>query len=139
MSATENSTSCDSHKSTISIEPDLSSSPSSSIFSQFTDSSSTRDEETCLNSSRTWTYKLVGDNIDKNIRPREIRSDHQTQSLHFFHTYVVRDRVNLSTFSNQEPVCDLSRAHLEKLLPSSSDKQTMLENFGILVAHTLKK
>ena len=45
------------------------------------------------------TYQLVGDNIDKNVRPRDMRSDHQTRSLHYFHTYAVRDRVDISHFS----------------------------------------
>lgn len=35
------------------------------------------------------TYKLVGDNIDKSVKPREMRIDHQTHSLHYFHTYAV--------------------------------------------------
>ena len=33
------------------------------------------------------TYKVVGDNIDKEVRPRQMRSDHQTRSLHYFHIY----------------------------------------------------
>ena len=28
------------------------------------------------------TYRLVGDNIDKQVCPRDMRSDHQTRSLH---------------------------------------------------------
>ena len=38
------------------------------------------------------TYKLVGDNLDKNVRTQDMRSDHQTQSFHFFHTYAVKDK-----------------------------------------------
>lgn len=30
------------------------------------------------------TYRLVGDNIDKNVKPRNMTSDHQTRSLHYF-------------------------------------------------------
>ncbi len=41
------------------------------------------------------TFKIVGDNIDKNVKPRDMRSDYQTRSLHYFHAYAVRDRLNL--------------------------------------------
>ena len=54
------------------------------------------------------TYKLVGDNIDKKVVPREMRSDYQARSLHYFHTYAVRDRVNLTDVSDQAPHIDLS-------------------------------
>ena len=38
-------------------------------------------------------FKIVGDNVDKNVRPTFQRSN---QSLHHFHSYAVKDRVNLS-------------------------------------------
>ena len=34
------------------------------------------------------TYKIVGDNIDKNIQPRDMRYEHQTRLLHYFHSYM---------------------------------------------------
>lgn len=37
------------------------------------------------------TFKLVGDNIDKEVQPREMHSDYQSRSLHYFHTYAVKD------------------------------------------------
>ena len=39
------------------------------------------------------TYKIIGDNLDKNVKPsaRDMRSDHQTRSLHYYHAYAVRD------------------------------------------------
>ena len=52
----------------------------------------------------TWVgYKFVGDNIDKNIKPRFQRHDNKGQSLHYYHGYAVRDRLDLSTLSNQRP------------------------------------
>ena len=45
-------------------------------------------------------FKLVGDNIDKNFKPRYMTSDRQTKSLHFFHSYAVKDRINLSGISD---------------------------------------
>ena len=51
------------------------------------------------------TYKLIGDNIDKNIQPREMRMDNQTRSLHYFSTYGIRARIDLSAFSSEIKVC----------------------------------
>ena len=35
------------------------------------------------------TYKLTGDNLDKNVKPTEYRVDSQTKSLHYFQTYML--------------------------------------------------
>ena len=56
-----------------------------------------------LSSSDTlqWSgFKIVGNNIDKNIRPSLQRLTHQTKSLHFFHSYAVKDRVNFCSASD---------------------------------------
>ena len=47
-------------------------------------------------------YKLVLDNIDKNIKPRYMHSDSQTLSLHYAQMYGVKDRIDYSTFSSQK-------------------------------------
>ena len=85
------------------------------------------------------TYKLVGDNIDKNIRPREMRSDYQTRSLHFFHSYALLDRVDMSGFSEKMPEVDMSHIDLKNLLPSSVDAEVIQKNFAVLVSRTLAK
>jgi len=48
-------------------------------------------------------FKIVGDNIDKNIRPSFQRYDNNTTSLHYFHHYAVLDRVDLSNHSEALP------------------------------------
>lgn len=85
------------------------------------------------------TYKLVGDNIDKNVQPRIMRSDHQSRSLHYFHTYAVRDRVDLSSFSDQSQIPDIASIQLVNFLPTGSDERAIQRNFATLVARTLKK
>ena len=52
----------------------------------------------------TWKgFKLVGDNIDKNVRRRHQTVEKQTQSLHYFHYYAVKDRVDLTEFDDIAP------------------------------------
>ena len=85
------------------------------------------------------SFKLVGDNIDKNIRPRDMRTDHQGKSLHYYHTYAVQDRVDLSGVSDVPMSPDLSTTNLFDLLPTRADHEVLLQNFSILMARVLKK
>ena len=85
------------------------------------------------------TYKLVGDNIDKNVRPREMRSDVQTRSLHYFHTYAVRDRVDMSQFSGTSGNVDFGEIRLQEILPTCRDEVALRDNFAILVGRVLAK
>ncbi len=85
------------------------------------------------------TYKLVGDNIDKNVCPREMTSDNQTRSLHYFHTYAVRDRVDLSTYSNEVRMPVLDSVQLDNFLPASTDGKVIMNNFEVLVGRILMK
>ena len=48
-------------------------------------------------------YKIVFDNIDKNVKPRYMRSDCQTHSLHCVHRYGVKDRIDFSEYSDVAP------------------------------------
>ena len=81
-------------------------------------------------------FKITGDNIDKNIRASFQRSDHGTVSLHHFHSFASRDRLDLSNFSDKDP--DLSTVigdiDAEKFLPSEQDIEIIKEEFCILVA-----
>ncbi len=70
--------------------------------------------------SNGWSgFKIVGDNIDKNVRRSFQRVDRQTQSLHYFHSYAVRDRVSLSAYSDFPP--DKPDINPTTLLPTPSD------------------
>ena len=46
-------------------------------------------------------FKVVGDNVDKTIKPRHMREDRQTKSIHYFQIYAVKDRVDLSNRSDE--------------------------------------
>ena len=77
------------------------------------------------------SYKLVGDNLDKNVRRSFQRMDRTTKSLHYFHTYGVRDRVSIAGMSFQ-PCQQFVSADL--ILPSSSDLNVLKRDFIILVS-----
>ena len=70
-------------------------------------------------------FKLVGDNIDKNIRPSDQRFHRQTRSLHYFHLYAVRDRVN---FSNTTDVANTTKIIDPKTLVVSQAEWGIFKN-----------
>lgn len=37
------------------------------------------------------TYKIVGDDIDKSVKPRDMRINNQTKSIHYFHSYMLSE------------------------------------------------
>lgn len=81
---------------------------------------------------------VVGDNIDKNIKPRDMKSDHQMKSLHYFHLYVVRDHIDLSKYEDNPSLLDIASINTEQLLPSEEDAQILRSNFAMHIARVLK-
>ena len=93
------------------------------------------------NMSKIVTFKLVGDNIDKDIKPCQMRFDNQTRSLHYFHTYAVKDRVDLSSMSDKPlPLpADIKAIDLTKLLLDEEDDKCLQKNFTVLMARVICK
>ena len=58
------------------------------------------------------------DNIDKNVRPSNQRSDRRTQSWHCFHSYCASNRIKTSTFSCASPSAIVSPS---SVLPNQED------------------
>ena len=85
------------------------------------------------------TFKLVGDNLDKSVRPRDMRMDCQTQALHYFHMYAVRDRINLAEFTDNPSLPEVSLSDLKTILPTTQDQEVLQKNFASLIARTLTK
>jgi L1 cell adhesion molecule like protein len=85
------------------------------------------------------TYKLTGDNLDKNVKPTEYRIDSQTKSLHYFQTYAVRDRIDLTSYDDTPPVLDESSINTKMMLPSESDYKKLTKNFSQHVVRILKE
>ncbi len=82
-------------------------------------------------------YIIVGDNIDKNVSPRDMRVDHQTNSLHYFHSYAVHDRIDMSGYSNEIPDIDVESLPFTTFLPSLNDCKKLRDNYIILASRVL--
>lgn len=82
-------------------------------------------------------FKIVGDNIDKNVRPRHQHVDTHTRSLHYFHAFAVLDRIDLSQCSEINPSIDPWSFDLEKLLPSTEDILELKSNFQVHIGRII--
>ena len=56
-------------------------------------------EDTSSSPVSSWNgFKLVGDNLDKTVKPHYIRMNRQNHSLNYFHAFAVKDRIDLRSF-----------------------------------------
>lgn len=76
-------------------------------------------------------YRFIGDNVDKNIKPSYQRHEHRTQSLHYFHSYAVKDRTNSTLLSDVPPNFIIPDPMM--FLPSQEDIDSMKEEFSVLL------
>ena len=119
--------------------------------------------ETSTTVRSSWCgFKIIGDNIDKNVKPRYYRNDKQVYSLHYYHSYAVKDRIDFSSSPDKsaKPVSSLythkSVQHkfivyvsivfqipnvtalpYNQLPPSTSDNQTLMYHLSIPVSRVL--
>ena len=88
------------------------------------------------------TYKIVGDNIDKNVSPKYMRAQKfRTVSHHMFHSFAVADRIDTSLLNDElESLCLQSPETVAKsFLPSMEDDVVLKRNIQILISRILIK
>ncbi len=97
---------------------------------------------TSLAISQYLSYKLVADNLDKNIKARYLRVEgRRNQSLHYFHAIAVRDRIDFSSLPDVLPHSCLNspKERALALLPSKDDDKALKQLFGTHVSRILAK
>lgn len=77
-------------------------------------------------------YKIVGDNVDKNVKPRYERFEIKSQSLHYFHAYAARDRIDMTSLCDSQPAT--IQPDSNHLIPSSEDIRTIQDEMCILLS-----
>lgn len=92
-------------------------------------------------SSAPSSYRLCGDNVDKSIKHRYMRSatSGSVSDIHYLHSYAVKNRISthgLSEASPATPTADAKQLALS-LLPSADDDSTISKNFVALVSRVL--
>ena len=84
-------------------------------------------------------FKIVGDNLDRNITPRYQRLDSQTRSLHFFNSLALLDRCNFSTLSDSVKPIQQSDIDITLFLPNEHDLMEITRNFAIIIGRIIHK
>ena len=79
----------------------------------------------------SYGFVLVGDNIDKNFRPSHQREDKRTYSLHGFHSYAVKNHIDISKLSDRPSSAVITA---EAFLLNENDIHSILKDFEILVS-----
>ena len=83
----------------------------------------------------------MGDNIDKSIKPRYMRSELKGKDLlHYFHFFAVSNRIDTSEqlHTPPPPPCHLShKACALSLLPTIEDDHALQQNMAILISRIL--
>lgn len=90
-----------------------------------------------VNDSNWYGYKFVGDNVDKNVKPTFQRYENRGQSLHHFHGYAVRDRVNLLTLSDVTPSPQTPDPSV--FLPSQQDLSSLNDELTVIISRWVFK
>ena len=102
---------------------------------------STGEDSECEHQPASVTfYRICGDNIDKSVKHRYMRSDFQgSSSLHYFHSYATADRIDFLKLSDKSPPAKQLGNHAEAfiLLPSLEDEEALRENIKILISRVL--
>ena len=97
----------------------------------------TRSSEVVEEENNWYGFMFVGDNIDKNVNPRFQRCENRGQSLHYFHGYVLRDRVDLiSTLS--DVALPFQKTDLSTFLPSKEDISSLNDELTVLLSRYVK-
>ena len=86
---------------------------------------------TARNSQQSCGFTIVGDNMDKNFQPSYQRQDRQTKSVHYFHAYAAKNRVDISALSDAMPAAIL---FADVMLPDQSDVDKRLSDFETLTS-----
>ena len=85
-------------------------------------------------------YKLVGDNLNISVNTRYMRSvEYHNQSLHFFHSFAVLDKINFSKVPSCFPhTCNNSPEQMAlSLLPNVEHDSHLISNVAVLISHIL--
>ena len=92
--------------------------------------------ESGLAHTSPWSgFNICRDFIDKHVRRRHMRSDQQNVSLNYFHSYAVKDRVNLHDVSDVAPANPPTVSDVLKVvLPTESDDGIIRDEFASLLA-----
>lgn len=85
------------------------------------------------------TFKIIGDNVDKGIKPRHETIDCHSRSLHYFHSCAVMDRVDMSAFDDNNGLPHIGEINIKELLPNEDDHASLVSTTTVLMMRVVQK
>ena len=90
------------------------------------------------NETQCLRYILTGDNIDKNVTPRDMRMDYQTKSLHYLHVYAALNRIDITDLNEDAPTSRLlHNLQISAFPPSVADCKALRDDYIVLFARVI--
>lgn len=83
------------------------------------------------------TFKFIGDNVDKKLGVRDVRSNHSGNMLHMYSILCARSRLPSLDLSQVGQVAHLGAINWKSFLPSEADVKQVKQNLVVLVSRLL--
>lgn len=80
---------------------------------------------------------IIGDNWDKNVKPRNMRINNQVKSLHYFHSIATVSRVETLHLNDSQSLGNVREIPISDFLPTSEDCKAICDNYVTLVARVI--
>ena len=97
----------------------------------------TRTDEVAVQKTADPCYVIQGDNIDKTVRACDMRVDNQNQSLHYFNSFAVRDRIPKVENPVESDCQKIDSAPLSTFLPTVDDCNAIRDGYITLISRVL--
>ena len=97
----------------------------------------TRTDEVAVQKMADPCYVIQGDNIDKTVRARDMRVDNQNQSIHYFNSFAVRDRIPSVENPVESNHQKIDSAPLSTFLPTAEDCSAIRDGYITLISRVL--
>ena len=82
-------------------------------------------------------FKFIGDNVDKQLKVRDIRSDHQAYMLHMYSVLVTLSRTQATLLPHTGHLSSLSEVPAQFFLPTRDDVSKLKADLVVLVSRVL--
>ena len=77
--------------------------------------------------------------MDKTVRPREETLETHSKSLHYFHSFAVRDRCDITGLADEPSLPDMDNINVDLVLPTAADHISLKKNMTILMTRIIHK
>ena len=81
--------------------------------------------------------RIVGDNIDFEVRERVQDKEHGNRSIHWTHQFAIKDKVVDKQLDSKKSKLPAKQLQFAELLPTKSVMERLKSRFAVLASHVL--